>query len=296
MVSLLKLCEITEEGVNFESPYDGSKCMLTPERSIGIQQAIGADIMMQLDDVVSSLVTGPRVEEAMWRSIRWLDRCIKAHARPKEQNLYAIIQGGLDLDLRKTCVEEMVKRGLPGYAIGGLSGGEEKDKFWRVVKRCCELLPDDKPRYLMGVGYALDLVVCSALGVDQFDCVFPTRTARFGVALVRSGQIQLKAKENATLFEPIAKDCPCTTCRDYTRAFLHTIVNRESVCCHLVSVHNIAFQLELMTAIRKAIISDTFPNFVKEYLSTLHPKGDCPQWAIHALSSVGIEVPSVHSE
>ncbi|KAI9590966.1 Queuine tRNA-ribosyltransferase [Syncephalis fuscata] len=152
MVSLLKLAEITEKGVEFEAPHDGSRMLLTPEKSIDLQNSIGADIMMQLDDVVSSLTTGPRLEEAMLRSIRWLDRCIDAHKRPNEQNLFAIIQGGLMPELRRTCIDEMVKRDLPGYAIGGLSGGEEKDQFWRIVTLCTDLLPEDKPRYCMGVG------------------------------------------------------------------------------------------------------------------------------------------------
>jgi queuine tRNA-ribosyltransferase len=129
---LLKLAKITEEGVEFASPHDGSLMLLTPEHSMALQNSIGADIMMQLDDVISSLTTGPRVEEAMWRSIRWLDRCIKAHKNPDTQNLFAIIQGGLNVDLRKKCVEEMVKRDTPGYAVGGLSGGEEKDVFWKM--------------------------------------------------------------------------------------------------------------------------------------------------------------------
>lgn len=132
MVSLLKLAEITEQGVQFQSPHDGSLMMLTPEHSMSLQNSIGSDIMMQLDDVISSLVTGPRVEEAMWRSIRWLDRCIEAHKKPESQNLFAIIQGGLNPELRKLCVQEMVKRDTPGYAVGGLSGGEEKDEFWKM--------------------------------------------------------------------------------------------------------------------------------------------------------------------
>jgi queuine tRNA-ribosyltransferase len=152
MVSLLKLAEITEKGVKFQSPHDGSEMLLTPEESIQIQNAIGADIIMQLDDVVHVLTTGPRVEEAMWRSIRWLDRSIKAHSRSHDQNLFAIIQGGLQLDLRELCIKEMVKRGTPGYAIGGLSGGEDKHQFWTVISKCTDLLPRDKPRYAMGVG------------------------------------------------------------------------------------------------------------------------------------------------
>jgi len=149
MVSLLHMAEITEQGVNFESPYDGSQMLLTPEESIRIQNSIGADIIMQLDDVVASTTTGPRVEEAMWRSIRWLDRCVSAHSRPKEQNLFAIVQGGLDLELRKKCAEEMVKRDMPGYAIGGLSGGEAKDDFWKMARTEDESVWDLHTRHLV---------------------------------------------------------------------------------------------------------------------------------------------------
>ncbi|PIK37974.1 putative queuine tRNA-ribosyltransferase-like [Apostichopus japonicus] len=154
MVSLVELSEVTEEGVKFQSPYTKEELMLTPEKSIEIQNSIGADIMMQLDDVVHSLTTGPRVEEAMHRSIRWLDRCIKANKRPEQQNLFAIVQGGLDAKLRTFCVKEMIKRDTPGYAIGGLSGGEDKEHFWRMVTLSTDHLPKGKPRYCMGVGYA----------------------------------------------------------------------------------------------------------------------------------------------
>uniref|UniRef100_A0A670KDM8 Queuine tRNA-ribosyltransferase catalytic subunit 1 n=1 Tax=Podarcis muralis TaxID=64176 RepID=A0A670KDM8_PODMU len=213
MVSLVELSKVTEEGVCFCSPYDGKEILLTPEKSIEIQNALGSDIMMQLDDVVSSTVSGPRVEEAMFRSIRWLDRCIAAHTKPGQQNLFAIIQGGLDPSLRSKCLEEMTKRDVPGFAIGGLSGGEAKDHFWRMVDLSTNHLPRNKPRYLMGVGYATDLVVCVALGCDMFDCVFPTRTARFGSALVPWGSLQLKNKQYAKDFRPIDENCDCPTCQ-----------------------------------------------------------------------------------
>ncbi|CAH1756036.1 12448_t:CDS:2 [Entrophospora sp. SA101] len=210
MVSLLKLASITEEGVEFQSPHDNTKKMLlTPEHSMSIQNSIGADIIMQLDDVVSSLTTGPRVEEAMHRSIRWLDRCIKAHKKPDEQNLFAIIQGGLDADLRKKCLQEMIKRDTPGYAIGGLS--------------------ENKPIYCMGVGYAEDLVVCIALGVDMYDCVYPTRTARFGNALTSKGQLNLKSTRFASDFRPIEQDCNCLTCKSFTRAYINETDQRQRV-------------------------------------------------------------------
>ncbi|OAP60287.1 queuine tRNA-ribosyltransferase, variant 1 [Fonsecaea erecta] len=152
MVSLLKLAKITEEGVRFLSPHDGSPMLLTPEHSMSLQNSIGSDIMMQLDDVIQT--TSPdhaRMKEAMERSIRWLDRCIAAHKNPGTQNLFCIIQGGLDLDMRRQCCEEMVKRDTPGIAIGGLSGGEAKADFCKVVDTCTGLLPDNKPRYVMGI-------------------------------------------------------------------------------------------------------------------------------------------------
>lgn len=178
MVSLCKLSEVTEEGVKFISPVDESEILLTPEKSMEIQNAIGSDIMMQLDDVISSTISGPRVEVAMWRSLRWLDRCIKAHNRKSNQNIFPIVQGGLDVRLRTISATEVTKRNTSGYAIGGLSGGEAKDDFWRMVHLSTNILPKNKPRYLMGVGFAIDLVICTALGCDLFDCVYPTRTAR----------------------------------------------------------------------------------------------------------------------
>jgi hypothetical protein len=178
MVSLLELATVTEEGVRFLSPHDRSPMLLTPEHSISLQNSIGSDIMMQLDDVIAT--TSPdhaRIKEAMYRSIRWLDRCIAAHKNPATQNLFCIIQGGLDLELRKECCKEMVARDTPGIAIGGLSGGEAKEEYCKVVSTCTDMLPDNKPRYVMGVGYPEDLVVSVALGADMFDCVWPTRTA-----------------------------------------------------------------------------------------------------------------------
>ncbi|XP_002736484.1 queuine tRNA-ribosyltransferase catalytic subunit 1-like [Saccoglossus kowalevskii] len=290
MVSLLKLAEITEEGVKFQSPHDSKEMLLTPEKSIEIQNSIGADIMMQLDDVVHSTTTGPRVEEAMYRSIRWLDRCISANKRPTEQNLFPIVQGGLQPELRKICATEMVKRDTAGYAIGGLSGGEEKDHFWRMVKLSTDILPRDKPRYLMGVGYAVDLVVCSALGCDMYDCVFPTRTARFGCALLRTGQINIKSKQFAKDYRPIDDTCKCSTCARYTRAYINSIPNYETVGCHLLTIHNIAFQMSLMRSIRASIVEDRFPQFIKSFMKTVYPDEDYPTWVRESLASVDVHL------
>jgi len=293
MVSLLKLAEITEEGVNFSSPYDDSKCMLTPEHSIEIQRTIGADIMMQLDDVVDATCKDDdRFEEARHRTVRWLDRCLSVHKAPDKQNLFPIVQGGLDYDKRLDCANQLTKRDVTGFAIGGLSGGEEKDVFWRIVKFTAEALPEDKPRYVMGVGHQVDLVVCSALGADMFDCVFPTRTARFGSALVfdSPGELNLKKQMFQTDFNPIDKDCPCSTCKHYTRAYLHTIVTKEPSACHLVTVHNVAHQLRLMKELRASVMEDKLPQFILGFMSKLFPDEQYPEWAVNALQSVGINL------
>ncbi|XP_065119250.1 queuine tRNA-ribosyltransferase catalytic subunit 1 [Paramisgurnus dabryanus] len=291
MVSLVELSEVTEEGVTFRSPYDGKEILLTPEQSIAIQNSLGSDIMMQLDDVVSSTVKGPRVEEAMHRSVRWLDRCIAANKNPDRQNLFAIIQGGLDAKLRKACLDEMTKRDVPGFAIGGLSGGEEKDDFWKMVTLSTDHLPREKPRYLMGVGYAVDLVVCVALGCDMFDCVFPTRTARFGSALVPWGSLQLKQKQYAKDFQPIDPDCQCPTCRRHSRAYLHALFKSDTAAMHHITIHNISYQLTLMRSVRQSIIEKRFPEFVKAFMRRMFSSSEqYPSWAVEALQSVNITV------
>ncbi|KAL8649476.1 MAG: hypothetical protein Q9226_005565 [Calogaya cf. arnoldii] len=241
MVSLLELAKVTEEGVRFLSPHDGTPLLLTPEHSISLQNTIGSDIIMQLDDVIAT--TSPdkaRMKEAMERSVRWLDRCIAAHKHPDRQNLFCIIQGGLDLEMRKICCEEMTKRDTPGIAIGGLSGGEAKDAYCKVVENCTTWLPQNKPRYVMGVGYPEDLVVSVALGADMFDCVWPTRTARFGNAITSSGNLNLRHASFATDFSPVESHCTCKCCRPVTegglgitRAFIHRVAAKETAGAHL---------------------------------------------------------------
>lgn len=293
MVSLLKLSKLTEEGVSFQSPHDGSRMLLTPELSMQLQNDIGADIMMQLDDVVNPLTEPNRMREAMDRSIRWLDRCIAAHQRPESQSLFAIIQGGLDESMRLECIAEMVKRNLPGYAIGGLSGGEDKEAFWKTVLTCTKALPDDRPIYCMGVGYAIDLVVCVALGVDMFDCVFPTRTARFGNALTKEGSLNLKNSRFREDFTPLESDCGCFTCKNYTRAFLQTVVaTKEATACQLLTIHNVSYQLRLMNQMQSAIEAGEFPVFVRRFLDDLYKKNlqPIPGWVCNAFKAVNLDL------
>ncbi|GFY67199.1 queuine tRNA-ribosyltransferase catalytic subunit 1 [Trichonephila inaurata madagascariensis] len=292
MVSLVKLSKVTENGVQFVSPYDEKEIMLSPEKSIDIQNSIGADIIMQLDDVVSSTISGPRVEEAMHRTYRWLDRCIKQHKKIKSQNLFPIVQGGLDPELRKQCVDELLKRKVAGYAIGGLSGGEAKEDFWKMVHLSTDLLPKDKPRYLMGVGFPLDLVVCSALGCDMFDCVYPTRTARFGTALIPGGELNLKLQKFAKDFRPIDENCKCPTCVRYSRSHIYHIIRKETAACHMISTHNVAHQMNLMKSIRESILEDRFPKFIDDFMIQMFPNKDYPSWAVDALKAVNIHLPS----
>jgi queuine tRNA-ribosyltransferase len=266
---------------------------------MSLQNSIGSDIMMQLDDVVHTLTTGDRMEEAMRRSIRWLDRCIAAHRKPESQNLFCIIQGGLDLDLRRECCAEMVKRDTPGIAIGGLSGGEDKEAYCRVVDLCTDLLPDNKPRYCMGVGYAEDLVVSVALGVDLFDCVFPTRTARFGNALTKYGSLNLRNRTYAKDFGPIEDGCGCPVCKSksqggmgVTRAFIFHLAGKETSGVHLLTMHNVWYQLDLMGRARQSIIDDKFPEFVHQFFYELYGgnRSKYPKWAVDALKNVNIDL------
>jgi queuine tRNA-ribosyltransferase catalytic subunit len=299
MVSLLELAKVTEEGVRFLSPHDGSPMLLTPEHSISLQNSIGSDIIMQLDDVIATTCPDlARIEEAMHRSVRWLDRCIAAHKKPDTQNLFCIIQGGLDLELRKQCTKAMVERDTPGIAIGGLSGGEEKNSYCKVVDTCTGLLPDRKPRYVMGVGYPDDLVVSVALGADMFDCVWPTRTARFGNAITSTGNLNLRHKSFANDFQPVDPTCKCVCCRSHaegglgiTRAYIYHVAAKETAGAHLLTMHNVHYLLDLMNQVREAVIEDRYPMFLRNYFRKIHGDPDMyPSWAVNALKGVGVDL------
>ncbi|OAF72040.1 hypothetical protein A3Q56_00171 [Intoshia linei] len=311
MVSLSKLSSVTEEGVMFTSPVDETKMMLTPEKSMEIQNNLGADIIMQLDDVISSRISGERVKIAMNRSIRWLDRCLKAHNRKDDQLLFPIVQGGLDSELRKFSAQELVKRNTRGYAIGGLSGGESKSDFWKMVSISILNLPENKPRYVMGVGYAEDIIVSVALGADMFDCVSPTRMAvrffhfvtyqvnglskvlqvgqRFGNALVDNyGSISLKKREYALDKSPIDSNCDCFTCQNYTKSQLNNMIGKTSDSCTFISIHNLTYMMNLMSRIQESIKSDNFVNFVKMFIKTRFKT--TPKWILDAFNSMGVNL------
>ena len=300
MVSLSKLSSVTEEGVEFQSHIDGDdrKILLTPEKSIQIQNKLGSDIMMALDDVIRPTSETADLKRACDRTLRWIDRCISAHSRPSEQNLFGICQGGLDMEMRRYCTTEMIKRQLPGYAIGGLAGGEKKDDFWKVVNISTDILPEDKPRYLMGVGYPQDLVVCSLLGVDMFDCVFATRTARFGTGFTNKGFLKLKNESNKFDFNKIEPSCDCEVCQKYTRSYFYFQFPKNERAVNLISFHNVYFLLNLMKKLRQSIIDGKVNEFVKEFFTELyesesednHDFNLYPDWVKEALIAAGVNI------
>ncbi|EEA06892.1 queuine tRNA-ribosyltransferase family protein [Cryptosporidium muris RN66] len=306
MVSLLKFANITEEGVTFKHPYTNATMIFTPEKSIEYQNSIGADIIMQLDDVVSAQCTNyERIKEAVGRTTRWLDRCIKAHKRPYEQNLFGIVQGGVYKELREQSLKDLIARDLPGYAIGGLSGGETKDDFWPIIELCTHPvygLPYSKPRYVMGVGYTVDILICVALGADMFDCVYPCRTARFGTAMVKRGLIKLKLSKYSKDLEPIDKCCECYCCKHYTRAALHSIVSKESLSSQLITIHNITFMMKFCSEMRESIKDQTFPEYCQQFLLEYYSATNLdhlpinyeqpkiPSWIIDAMEKAQIHI------
>ena len=293
IASLTKLSERSETGVNFISHMteDNSHLMLTPEKSMEIQNDLGSDIIMALDDVISPFSKGGAVYDSCERSLRWLDRCIKAHKRKDEQNLYGIVQGGINVELRKSACIEWKKRNLPGYAIGGMSGGESKQEFCDTVAICGEMLPENKPRYLMGIGYPVDLVVCALLGVDQFDCVFATRTARFGTALTDKGNLKIKSEKNKYDFGPIDDKCECEVCKKYSRSYLYFLLNNNQRAVELISFHNVYYLLNLMKRLREAIINNKVNEFVEDFLRNQYSNTkEIPEWVYNALVKAGCDV------
>jgi queuine tRNA-ribosyltransferase len=254
---------------------------------------------MALDDVVGAdTADGARFAQATARTMRWIDRCVAAHGRPAEQSLFGIAQGGLDVapgGLRERCLAGLLARAdaLPGLAIGGLAGGEAKDAFWRVVDHAAARLPARKPRYLMGVGYPLDIVVCSALGVDMYDCVYPTRTGRFGTALVHAGLLKLRAAAYAADARPIDATCACHVCASYTRAHLHAMLRAREPAANvaqLVTHHNIAYMMRLVREMRRAIIAGTYGHYLRAFVHSMFPRpADIPAWVLDAAHAAGID-------
>ena len=268
--SLKSLRTMEDDGVVFNSHIDGSRHMLTPEKVIDIQNIIGSDIKMVLDDCVSYQEERESVEHALKRTLSWARRS-KEYFEERESrgSLFSIVQGGMYKELREKCALELLDLDFDGYALGGLSVGEENSLMYEIVHHTTDFLPEHKPRYLMGVGTPADLHNCIAEGIDMFDCVMPTRNARNGMLFTMKGNINIKRQEYSLDTKPIEEDCVCYTCKNFSRSYLrHLFKSKEILASCLNSIHNIHFYLELMRKVREAIQQDRFMEFKNEFLSS----------------------------
>ncbi|MBD1893936.1 tRNA guanosine(34) transglycosylase Tgt [Coleofasciculus sp. FACHB-129] len=267
--SLSELRKITEEGVTFRSPRDGRMIHLTPERSIQIQNELGADVIMAFDECPPYPAERSEVMAATERTYRWLERCINANQRPNEQALFGIVQGGVYLDLRVAAAESLAELNLPGYAIGGVSVGEPAELIHQIVRATAPVLPAEKPRYLMGVGTYREMAQAIAAGIDLFDCVIPTRWARHGTVMVQGERWNLKNAQYREDFTSLDASCPCYTCQNFSRAYLcHLVRTREILGYTLLSIHNITELIRFTQRIREAILGDRFVTEFGHWLDT----------------------------
>ncbi len=263
LFSLAQLTKITEEGAVFRSHIDGRKIALTPERSVAIQESLGADIAMVFDHVIALPNSRANILDATERTLRWAARCKKAHAR-EDQAQFAIVQGGLEYDLRKRCAEELAALDFQGYAIGGLSVGEEPPEMYDCIEATIPYMPDDKPRYLMGVGTPRDLLEGIARGVDMFDCVMPSRNGRNAMAFTDYGPMRLRNARYERDERPLEENCPCPACRRSRAYIRHLFIAEEMLGPILLTIHNITYYQRLMDGARKAIEQDRFVEFRNE--------------------------------
>ena len=264
--SLAKPKDITEDGVSFSSHIDGSKHFLTPELSIDIQQTLGSDIMMQLDECTPWPATYEYSKNSLERTTRWLERAIDLWENPDKQALFGIVQGGMYADLRVQSAQEITSFDLPGFGIGGLSVGEPMDLMLEMLDAIKDVMPQDKPRYLMGVGTPTYMVESVLRGVDMFDCVYPTRVGRNGTAITSKGRVVIRNAVYSKDFRPIDPDCECYVCKNYSRAYLrHLIKANEILGMRLLSWHNLYYLIDLMKKARQAIQVDEYPEFLKEF-------------------------------
>jgi queuine tRNA-ribosyltransferase len=264
--SLADLRQVDDSGVIFRSHVDGQLLELTPARAIQIQENLGSDIAMCLDECPTSVADPERLREAVRRSILWAARCRDAHRR-EDQALFGIVQGGLDLELRRQCSEELAKLDFPGYALGGFSVGESPQQMHTALPACAAALPAGKPRYLMGVGRPEDILAAVTAGIDMFDCVLPTRNGRNASAFTMAGDLRLRNARHRRDPAPLEDDCPCYTCRHFSRAYLHHLFQvDEMLGPTLLSIHNIAYYLRLMNEIRAAIVARRFDEYRQSVL------------------------------
>ena len=264
--SLGDLRTIEEEGVRFKSHLDGSRHFFSPESVMEIQNDLGADIIMAFDECCPYPSTYEYTKDSMERTTRWAARCKEAHANPEKQALFGIIQGGFYKDLREKSVEDLVKLDFPGYAIGGISVGEPKEKFLDILNYVAPLMPQNKPRYLMGVGTPDYLIEAALAGIDMCDCVLPTRVARNGTAMTWNGKVVVRNNTYAEDFRALDEECDCYTCKNYTRAYIrHLVKANEILGVRLLSLHNLRFLTKLMERVREEIENDNLLNFRNEF-------------------------------
>lgn len=269
--SLNSLMKVSEEGVEFQSHLDGSRHFITPEKAIAIQEALGADIIMCLDECTPYPASHEEAECSLQRTLKWSRRCRESH-QASHQALFGIVQGGMYSDLRRKGVEVLVEIGFDGYALGGLSVGENKESMARVIGETAPLLPENLPRYVMGLGMPGDMIEAVREGVDMFDCVLPTRNARNGMLFTRSGKMAIKNAKYAEDPSPIEPGCPCYTCRNYSRAYLrHLYFAEEILAFRLNTIHNLHFYLTFMREMRQAIAEDRLDGFIQDFNSMGEP-------------------------
>ncbi|MDO8957508.1 MAG: tRNA guanosine(34) transglycosylase Tgt [Deltaproteobacteria bacterium] len=269
--SLNSLVKVSEEGVEFKSHLDGSRHFITPEKAIAIQEALGADIIMCLDECTPYPASHEEAECSLQRTLKWSRRCRESH-QASHQALFGIVQGGMYSDLRRKGVEVLVEIGFDGYALGGLSVGENKEIMVRVIGETAPLLPENLPRYVMGLGMPGDMIEAVREGVDMFDCVLPTRNARNGMLFTRSGKMAIKNAKYAEDPSPIEPGCPCYTCRNYSRAYLrHLYFAEEILAFRLNTIHNLHFYLTFMREMRQAIAEDRLDGFIQDFNSMGEP-------------------------
>ena len=264
--SLGALRKITEEGVEFRSHIDGTKKFISPEKAMEIQNALGSDIMMCFDECAPYGATREYVEKSMERTTRWAKRCKDAHKNTENLALFGIVQGGFFKDLREKSVKDLIELDFPGYAIGGISVGEPKEEFLDILRYTAPLLPENKPRYLMGVGTPDYLIEAVLAGVDMCDCVLPTRMARNGTALTHYGRLNMLNACHTYDFTTLDKDCDCYTCKNYTRSYIrHLFKAKEILGARLLSIHNLRFLTKLMEDVRDAIQEERLIEFKEDF-------------------------------
>ena len=264
--SLSKIRKITEEGVEFRHHKSGEKLFLSPEKSIAIQNNLGADIIMSFDECPPFDSDEKYMKNSVDRTIRWAERGKLAHKNPDTQALFGIVQGGGNKEIRKYCLEKLMEIDFPGYSIGGLSVGESKKDMYEMLEYLSIIMPKDKPRYLMGVGSPDDLIVGSMNGIDMFDCVLPSRNARHGTAFTSYGKVQVKNQKFVNMHEPLDPKCNCAVCKNYSAAYLNHLVKSEEILgMRLITYHNLYFLKNLMHDIREAIKEDRLLDFKNEF-------------------------------